>query len=379
MFKMLAPAVAGLSVLLAVNASARADALLDELVEFPSTLFYLTSDVPGAIVAVVHGDNASVMGFGETSNGSGIAPTGDSTMRIGSITKVFAGQVLAHTVAEGDVAFTTPAADFISGRLGEVLKETAPLPLINLVTHAGGLPREVLHAPSDDPTDPFATITYDAFADWIEENGLLFAPGSAVAYSNFGFDILSAALAGASGKPFDELLRETITEPLGMTDTGYTRSTRHPELAMYGHDFDGETLPHIVTGDVITGSGGLTTTANDMVKWMKWHLDNSRDNAETRLLDHAVYFSRDQFGTISGMDESGHMDGLGLAWVAMNETRDHPFILQKAGGLQGEMSYVALAPSHGVGVFVSINAYNFHAAAAMADFANDLVALLSGY
>ncbi|AJY46702.1 D-alanyl-D-alanine-carboxypeptidase/endopeptidase AmpH [Martelella endophytica] len=380
MLKVFATALAAVSTTaLLIAAPARADMLMDELVEFPATIFFLSAGVPGAVVAVVKGDETAVYGFGETKKGSGIEPTGDSTIRIGSITKAFTGQVLAHAVAEGEVAFTTPAADHVSGELGEALKGVPPLLLIDLVTHSGGFPREVPRDPSDDPADPFATITYDAFAGWIAENGLLFEPGSAVLYSNFGFDILSAALSGAAGKPFDTLVEETITGPLGMEDTGYARSERYPELAMYGHGFDGEPLPHIVTGDVITGSGGLTTTANDMVKWMRWHLEKDGPDAEARLLDHAVYRSRGDFDMVSGMDESGRMSGMGLAWVAMNATEGSPFILQKAGGMQGELSYVALAPAHGVGVFVSINAYNFSAAAAMAEFANELNAELSGY
>lgn len=379
MLKGFAAALATTSLLAVATSPAAASPLLDEVAEFSSLIFYLNSGVPGVVIAVVDGDESTVYGFGETRKGSGIEPTGNSTMRIGSITKAFAGQVLAHAVAEGDVSFTSPAGDFIDGRLGAALQDIQPLPLIDLVTHAGGFPREVPRPDPSDPADPFSTITYDAFADWLENNPLLFSPGSATAYSNFGFDILSAALSGATGKPYDELLKDAVTDPAGMSETGFERSAANPDLAMYGHDFDGEPLPHIPTGDVITGSGGLTTTANDMVKWMQWHFADAADGAETRLLDHAVYYPRSYYDLVSGMDDSGHMDGMGLAWIAMNETDEHPFILQKSGGLQGEMSYIAMAPYEKVGVFVSINAYNFPAAAAMAKFANELVSTLSGY
>ena len=70
------------------------------------------------------------------------------------------------------------------------------------------------------------------------------------------------------------------------------------------------------------------------------------------------------------------MDAMGLAWVGMMPRNDRPFILQKAGGLQGIFSYIAFAPTHGVAVFIAINKFDFAAAMAMTEVANDLIATL---
>jgi soluble lytic murein transglycosylase-like protein len=61
----------------------------------------------------------------------------------------------------------------------------------------------------------------------------------------------------------------------------------------------------------------------------------------------------------------------------MMAAKDAPFILQKAGGLQGTFSYVAFAPTRGVAVFVAINKFDFAAAFQMGKFANELLANLS--
>src|SRR5215475_10879302 len=69
---------------------------------------------------------------------------------------------------------------------------------------------------------------------------------------------------------------------------------------------------------------------------MRWHLDRfGEKNAEVRVLDHALYVMRDGLKTVSGMDESGHMDAMGLGWVGMLAKDDRPFIPQEVGGLQG--------------------------------------------
>ena len=54
-----------------------------------------------------------------------------------------------------------------------------------------------------------------------------------------------------------------------------------------------------------------------------------------------------------------------------------PFILQKTGDIQGFFSYMALAPAHGVGVFVVANKFDFGAFARMTAAVNQLVTELA--
>lgn len=380
-FKRLSGLRSGFSVaILAVLAwpiAAQAGSLLDDAVEFKGTIFYLESSVPGVVLGAIRDGETAVMGFGETERGNGIQPDGDTVLRLGSITKVFAGEMLAHAVARGEADFTDPVAPLLPGRLGAALAKHPPIRLIDLVTHSAGILREV---PREDgpPNDPFATITYDAFADWLENNSLQFAPGQAIAYSNFGFDLLSAALSSAGDADYSALLEARITGPLGMRDTATSVTDDMRGRLMSGHGFDGSPLPDVPSGDIITGSGGLRSTANDMLRWMQWHLSDEEQGAEARFLDHAVYVQRDGMQAVMAMDESGRMDAMGLGWVAMNATAERPFILQKAGALHGQISYIAFAPEHGVAVFVAINQFDFAAAGAMTDFANHFLAELIG-
>jgi D-alanyl-D-alanine-carboxypeptidase/D-alanyl-D-alanine-endopeptidase len=358
-------------------ASARADALLDEMVEFTGQVFFIDTKVPAVVIGAVRDGEMSVRGFGERAGPGSPAPDGATIMRIGSITKAFTGDVLAHLVAQGTVGLADPLTkwepDLGAGVNGELDKVT----LLNLATHSGGFPREVPHEQGPN-TDPFSTITRDAFAGWIKKEPLLFAPGSSILYSNFGFDLLTMAMSSAAKKPYPDLLRENITGPLDMKDTGFTLTDEQKTRLMVGHGFDGEPMPDVPTGDVVVGSSGIYSTANDLLKWMKWHLDRfSPDDAEARTLDHALYLNRDGLKTVSGMDESGHMDAMGLGWVGMMAKDDRPFILQKAGGLQGTFTYIAFAPARNTAVFIAINKFDFSAALAMGQFANELLEQLA--
>jgi D-alanyl-D-alanine-carboxypeptidase/D-alanyl-D-alanine-endopeptidase len=355
----------------------KADPLLDETVDFAGQIFFIQTKVPGLVIGAVRNGEVSVRGFGERAGPGSAPPDGDTLLRIGSVTKAFTGEVLAHLTAAGTVKFTDPLVKLAPDFTGSADRDVERIRLIDLATHAGGLPRELPHEPGSDD-DPFAPITRDGFAAWLKKEKLLFAPGRSVLYSNFGFDLLAIALSEAAKRPYPDLLRDMITGPLAMKDTTFTLTDEQRGRLMRGHGFDGAMMPVVPTGTTIVGSGGLYSTPNDLLRWMRWHLDRiGADGAEARVLDHALYVMRDGLEVASGMDESGHMDGLGLAWIGMMAEKNSPFILQKSGGLQGTFSYIAFAPSRGVAVFIAINRFDFAAALEMGKFANELLASLT--
>ena len=147
---------------------------------------------------------------------------------------------------------------------------------------------------------------------------------------------------------------------------------------MQGHFVDGSPMPFVPTPQTIECAGGLQTTANDMLKFMDWHLKRSQDGFQSvRLLDHAAWLYRDGLNSVVGVDEAGPMDAMGLGWVIMLPEGDRPLILQKSGGLQGMLAYVAIAPSRGVGVFAAMNEFNFAGYGAVVALVNGLVSELA--
>jgi D-alanyl-D-alanine-carboxypeptidase/D-alanyl-D-alanine-endopeptidase len=348
-------------------------AMLDESVGFTGQILFLRIKTPALVLGVVRGGQTSVQGFGSRGDNSNEAPGADTLFRIGSITKAFTGQALASLAADGVVSLTDPLTKYAPEFIAPMSEGGRPIRLIDLATHSAGLPREVPHAPGP-PDDPFANITPGAFAAWLKANPLMFTPGTSVSYSNFGFDLLAAALARAAHEPYPDLLEARILRPLGLGDTTFAPSAVQAPRIMQGHNFDGSPMPNAKTGDVIVGSGGLYSSPRDLLAWLQWHLDRfGNERAAERLIDHAAYLWRDGLNAVFGMDESGRMDAMGLGWVIMAPEGDRPLILQKAGGLQGVFSYVAFAPARGIGVCAAINAFDVAAALAMARTANDLI------
>jgi serine-type D-Ala-D-Ala carboxypeptidase/endopeptidase len=350
-------------------------ALLDESVGFAGQILFLSLKVPALVIGVIRDGQTSIQGFGRRADKPDEAPGANTLFRIGSVTKSFTGQVLASLAADGMVSLADPLTKYCPEFAP--IQGGQPIRLIDLATHSAGLPREVPHEPGP-PEDPFVNITPEAFTGWLKANPLMFAPGTAISYSNFGFDLLAAALARAARQPYADLLDARIVRPLGLRDTSFSPSPEQAARILQGHNFDGSPMPNAKTGDVIVGSGGLYSSARDLLAWLKWHLDRfSNERAAERLIDHAAYLWRDGLSAVFGMDESGRMDAISLAWIIMEPEGDRPLILQKAGGLQGVFSYVAFTPTRGIGVCVAINAFDINAGLAMAKAANDLIAELA--
>jgi D-alanyl-D-alanine-carboxypeptidase/D-alanyl-D-alanine-endopeptidase len=364
--------------MLLLGASARAeDKLLEETVGFMGQVLFLQTRVLALVIGAVRDGKTAVFGFGETSDGSRKPPDGRTMLRVGSLTKAFTGQVLASLVAEGTIKFTDRLQDRIGWDVTIPTRDGHQIKLIDLVTHSSGLPREVEREPGP-ADDPFSTLTLEAYRKALASDPLISAPGTGALYSNFGFDVLSAALSHAAAKPYDALLKERVLDPAGLKDTVLSLRSGDEDRLLQGHDFDGKPLSNVETPLIAAGASGIYSTPEDILLWLSWHLDRfgSKD-ADIRLLDHAAYLQRDGLNPVSGLDESGHMDAGSLGWIIMAPHGDRPLILQKAGGLQGVFCYTAFAPTRGIGVFIAINKFDFSAAMGMAEAVNHLIAELA--
>ncbi|TPE53162.1 D-alanyl-D-alanine-carboxypeptidase/endopeptidase AmpH [Amaricoccus solimangrovi] len=357
-------------------APGRADPLLDEMVEFDGVIGSLSVGSPGFVLAAIRDGETAVRGFGD--RGDGQAPDGDTLLRVGSISKVFCGAALADLVARDRLALT----DTLESRAGfEGVsfpeRDGVPIRLIDLVTQSSGLPREVPAQPGP-PDDPFAGNTHAAQLAGLGAP-LLFTPGRGILYSNYGFDLLGAALAHTAGQPYADLLAERVLRPNGMADTTFAPTPEQEPRLMRGHDFSGAPMPFAPTPVTIECAGGLYSTPNDMLRWLAWQLDTgSAEDAEWRLLDQAAWRYRDGLDPVSGLDDGGTMDAMGLGWVVMLPRDNAPLVLQKTGGLQGVFSYVAMAPSRKVAVFAAMNQFSVTGFPAMVKTVNDLLDALAG-
>jgi D-alanyl-D-alanine-carboxypeptidase/D-alanyl-D-alanine-endopeptidase len=342
-----------------------ADPVLAEATNLPGTVMFIESAAPGMVMAVVRGDRSIVLGYGETEKGNNHTPDGKTLLRLNSITKVFTSEVLVSLAAEGKLRLTDPLQQYAGG-LKVPTSGPHSITLLDLATHSAGLPRDMEGAPPD--VNPRAWPTREDRWKWLPKSQLPWAPGTIAAYSNVGFDLLADAIENASGQSYPNLLRTHVTAPLGMMDTGFAPTQEQCERLMVGTGLGGATT--CVDTHATEGSGGLYSTGDDMVRWLRHNID---DPDGVLVLSHAMYRSRQSLPEAIGFDEAGPMAGLGLGWVTIAADGVRPMLVAKSGGGAGFMSYIAFVPGRGVGLFVAVNRVDFGMFFALTAAANMLI------
>ncbi len=358
--------------LLAAAPSHAESRLLSEAIGLTGPAMWLASGAPGLVLGVVRGPDSIVAGYGETAKDNGQEPDGKSLIRLGSVTKVFTTEVLADLAAEGKSQLTDPLQAYAPAGITVPGGGDRPITLLDLATHSAGLPREMGFAPQGTP--PFTWPTAADRWKWLAGQTLAWPPGAVAAYSNIGFDLLADALATASAKSYAALLKERVTDPLGMADTGLDPTPPQCARLMIGSGIGGP--GPCVDTEATGGSGGLYSTGDDMLLWLRHQMSDPRA-WRMRTLAHAVYLPRQSLQAAIGFDEAGPTSGIALGWIAVAAHDRMPMILQKSGGGGGFMSYVAFAPGRDVGVFVTVSRLDFGMYAGLVAAANGIIADLT--
>lgn len=159
-----------------------------------------------------------------------------SIYRLASVTKIFTAAAVMKLYGEGKIDVYSPVSKYIcgfesiplgalssDGRVHSVGMPHREVTLFDLLTHTAGLGadelgnREYSLVPVEEKT------SLKKICDYYAKNfHLAFEPGTKSAYSGFaGYDCLARIVEVVSGKSFNDYLKASFFEPLGMADTTY--------------------------------------------------------------------------------------------------------------------------------------------------------------
>jgi D-alanyl-D-alanine-carboxypeptidase/D-alanyl-D-alanine-endopeptidase len=336
---------------------------------------YVRSGSTGLVLVVVRGSEVFLRGYGETGIGSGQVPTGDSLVRLCSLSKIFATDLLVKLEAEKLVRLDTPLARFAPAHVVVPSRGGRAMTLGDLATHTAGLPREVRPVPAGG-----AHFTFPDYAQrwgWLPRQHLLAVPGTVALYSNVGFDLLGDALQAAARRPYARLIAERTTGPLGMRETGYDPTAEQCGRLLQGAHDEGA----CTSTEATAASSGLYSTGRDMAVWLKYLLGTGRPQIPAQAAGaQAVYVAPGTLLRVQGLDHAGEASGIGLGWVhtltpgagGANE------LVEKTGGGAGFLTYVALNQKEHIGIFVAATDGRVETHLNLFRAANDVLLTLAG-
>lgn len=329
------------------RAPAHAQAALPDLQQaqvLGSDLF-LKSGSTGMVLVVVRGREVFLRGYGETAPGSGQTPTANSLLRLCSLSKIFATDLLTKLVADRTLRFDDPLELFAPKTVIVPARPGRPISLLDLATHTSGLPREVGNAPPGTPHFTFPDYAYRW--RWIRTQRLHSVPGTAALYSNIGFDFLGDAIAKAANEPYAKLFAERTTAPLGMYETGFTPNAAQCARLLQGMHDEGT----CTDTQSSAASAGVYSTGTDMAIWLKYLLGTGTIAQSPAA--QAVYINPAMLVSQQGLDHAGEPSGIGLGWLHLLPDDNPEAITEKTGGGAGFTTYIALNQMHHTGLFVA--------------------------
>lgn len=217
----------------------------------------------GTVLVARNGKFLLAKGYGYSNAEWETPNTLQTKFRLGSLTKQFTATAIMQLRAKGLLSLQ----DSVCKYLQPCIAAWEPVTLHHLLSHTSGIAG--YGAMPDPKTRTIPPWTASQIAAQFRDIPLEFAPGTQWKYSDWGYCLLGLVIESVAGKPYAQVLREQIFEPLGMHDTGYDQAETILERRANGYrTLDG----HLENAEYINmagpySAGALYSTAQDLYRW----------------------------------------------------------------------------------------------------------------
>src|SRR5213078_937429 len=268
--------------------------------------------LPGLAIAVVFQDKVVyAKGFGVRDVNTKASVDADTVFQLASLSKPIGATVVADLVGEGKITWDSKLS--VLDPTFEMFDPwvTREITIRDMYSHRSGLP--------------------DHGGDLLEDLGFTCAeilhrlryqhPDSSFrshyAYTNFGLTAAAVAAAKAYGMEWETASEEKLYKPLGMTST----SSRHSDFLGRAN----KALGHILVSgkwaqkfqrdpDTEAPAGGVSSSVNDLTKWMRLELANGKFEGKPIVDEKALLEARRPHMLTGYNPFTGMPTSYGLGW-----------------------------------------------------------------
>jgi CubicO group peptidase (beta-lactamase class C family) len=242
------------------------------------------SKLPSIAAAVVIGDKIEDSGaVGVRKLAEPTPVTLDDKYHLGSCTKTMTAALTAMLVKEGLLTWQTTIGEVLKSG---VHKEFKDVTVEQLLAHVGGFaeecPPKIWAQAYSDQGKLSPTRQRQKFVKALLDQKPDYEPGTKSVYSNQGYAVAGVILETLAKKPWEDLMRDKIFMPLGMTSAGF----RAPKPDQpWGHK-DGTPVapePHGDNPDAVGPAGTVHASIGDWAKFARYCLQNKDEKLHSTL------------------------------------------------------------------------------------------------
>jgi serine beta-lactamase-like protein LACTB, mitochondrial len=192
---------------------------------------------------------------------------GKTRFRIGSVSKPLAAASVGKLMDMGKLDLEKPIETYVPYWPQKRYSFTVH----QLAGHIAG----IRHYDGDEFLSAKYFASVEAGIDMFKDDSLLFEPGERFSYSSHGFNLLSAAVEGASGESFLPFMQREVFDPIGMSSTCADRndSIILNRASFYELSPNGAMVnARYVDNSYKWAGGGFISTTLDLLKFGEAHM-----------------------------------------------------------------------------------------------------------
>jgi CubicO group peptidase (beta-lactamase class C family) len=294
--------------------------------------------VPGAVVGVLSGGEATLAATGVINHRTGVETTTDTLFQIGSVTKVWTATALAQLVAERRLDIDDPVRRHLPEFRVADPETSERVTIRHLLCHTSGIAGDLFvdTGRGDDCVERYVGECAD-----LEQVHPL---GATISYCNSGYVVLGRILEVLDGTTWDRVMRRRLYKPLGLQ-----RTVTMPEHALLHRTAVG----HVVAPEGTVGvtpiwslprstgpAGAITSSAGDVLAFAAMHLsdDGLRWMQEPQVTLPDRWMLGDQWA---------------LGWILMDWEGGR--VIGHDGSTTGQTAFLRIVPDAGVAIVLLCN------------------------
>jgi len=274
----------------------------------------------GAVLVAENGKVIYKKGLGLANMEWNIPNETDTKFRLGSITKQFTAALILQLVEQGKIKLDGKISDYLPDYRKDVGDK---ITVHHLLTHTSGIPSYTSQPKffEDVSRNPFVV------ADFVKKyasGDLEFEPGSKFSYNNSGYFLLGAIIEKVSGKPYEQVLKENILDPLGMKNTGYDHfdAVLSKRASGYNKTPKGYINAPYLDMSIPYAAGSLYSTVEDLYLWDRALYSDKILSAKSKELMFKP-----------NLENYGY--GFGITNAALGDTKQTVPVISHTGGING--------------------------------------------
>jgi len=225
--------------------------------------------------------------YGTISKESKTAVDQNTVYEIGSVTKLFTGNLIAQAQNEGKLKLDDFIDDYLPKEYVLSKEVKSKIKISDLASHQSGLPdldfKKLIELNPKQPLD----IGKETILAIFNEKTTLIDYGN-YRYSNMSFILMGMILEKVYNKDYESIVKEKIFSPLKMQNT-LTADFNVKNKAV-GHDYKGVQQDFFNWNTLVAPAGLLKSNTSDLTKLLKALLSNKGQIANAARIAENTYY-----------------------------------------------------------------------------------------